>query len=56
MLFNKNKIWMALGSPGSERIMSTIAQFLIHIVDEGMSIGEAMLEPRLHCSLGGKIS
>lgn len=56
LIFNKNKLWMALGSPGSERIMSTIAQFLIHVVDEGMSIGEAMLEPRLHCSLGGRIS
>jgi len=56
LIFNKNKIWMALGSPGSERITSTIAQFLIHVVDEGMSIGEAMFEPRLHCSLGGRIS
>jgi gamma-glutamyltranspeptidase/glutathione hydrolase len=56
LLFRKNKIWMALGSPGSERSITTIAQFLSHIIDEGMSIGEAMLAPRLHCSLGGKIS
>ena len=56
LAFYKGNLWLALGSPGSERIMSGLAQFLIHVVDEGMSIGEAMLEPRLHCSLGGRIS
>ena len=47
---------MAVGSPGSERIISSIVQFLINVIDEGMSIGEAMRQPRLHCSLGGRIS
>lgn len=51
-----NKIWLALGSPGSERSITTMAQFLLNIIDTGMSIGEAMRAPRLHCSLGGKIS
>ncbi len=46
---------MAVGSPGSERIFSAIAQFLIHVVDEHRSIGEAMYAPRLHCSLGGRV-
>ena len=56
LIFCDKNIWMAVGSPGSERIFSAIAQFLIHVVDEHRSIGEAMLAPRIHCSLGGRIS
>lgn len=48
--------WLALGSPGSERIFSTLAQFLVHVVDGSRSIDEAMLAPRLHCSIGGRVS
>jgi len=53
---NKEEIWLAVGSPGSERIFSSIAQFLIHVVDENQPIDEAMRAPRLHCSLGGRVS
>ncbi len=56
LIFCNKKIWMAVGSPGSERIFSSITQFLIHVVDEHQSIGEAMRAPRLHCSLGGRVS
>jgi gamma-glutamyltranspeptidase/glutathione hydrolase len=56
LIFCDKKIWMAVGSPGSERIFSAIAQFLIHVVDKHQSIGEAMLAPRIHCSLGGRVS
>lgn len=48
--------WMVLGSPGSERIISSLAQFLLHVVDGDMSIDKAMKAPRIHCSLGGRIS
>lgn len=56
LIFHNDKIWMSLGSPGSERIMSAISQFLIHVIDEKMSLEKAMEAPRLHCSLGGRIS
>ncbi len=56
LIFNDKEIWMAVGSPGSERIFSCIAQFLMHTIDEHKSISEAMRAPRLHCSLGGKVS
>jgi gamma-glutamyltranspeptidase/glutathione hydrolase len=56
LIFSKENIWMALGSPGSERIFSTLAQFLLHIIDEKQTLYEAMLAPRIHCSLGGRIS
>jgi gamma-glutamyltranspeptidase/glutathione hydrolase len=55
-IFNDKKIWLAVGSPGSERIFSSIAQFLIHIIDERQPISEAVDAPRLHCSLGGRVS
>jgi gamma-glutamyltranspeptidase/glutathione hydrolase len=56
LIFRKEDIWMALGSPGSERIFSTLAQFLLHVIDQKMDLYQAMLAPRVHCSLGGRVS
>ena len=56
IVFHKNKPWIVVGSPGSERIYSTVSQFLVHIVDGNHSMGDAMMKPRLHCSVGGKVS
>ncbi|HDT15319.1 MAG TPA: gamma-glutamyltransferase, partial [Firmicutes bacterium] len=56
LIFKDGAVWMAVGSPGSERIFSSISQFLINIFDRNMSIDEAVKQPRFHCSLGGKIS
>lgn len=56
IVFNKGAPWIVVGSPGSERIYSTVSQFLVHLVDEKLSLAEAMYSPRLHCSIGGKIS
>ncbi len=56
ILTRDEKVWMAVGSPGSERIFSTITQFLTHVIDGGMNLEDAMRAPRMHCSSGGKIS
>jgi gamma-glutamyltranspeptidase/glutathione hydrolase len=56
LIYNKGKIWMSLGSPGSERIVPTLLLFLFRIVDRNNSLDEAMRAPRIHCSLGGKVS
>ena len=56
ILFHNKEVWMALGSPGSERVISTLAQFLLHVIDGKMSLYKAMCMPRLHCSLGGRVS
>ena len=45
-----------MGSPGSERIVPTLLLFLLRIIDRNYSIDEAMKGPRIHCSLGGKVS
>jgi gamma-glutamyltranspeptidase/glutathione hydrolase len=56
ILFSKNKPWMTLGTPGSDRIPTTIAQFISSIVDLGLSPNEAMNKPRIHCSVDGIIT
>jgi len=56
ILFNNNKLWMVVGSPGSERIFSTVGGFLSAVIDNDMDIRKAMLKPRFHCSIGGTIS
>ncbi|MFC1850852.1 gamma-glutamyltransferase family protein [candidate division CSSED10-310 bacterium] len=56
LIYNDENIWMSLGSPGSERIVSNILLFLLRVIDRNYSIDEAMKAPRLHCSLGGRVS
>jgi len=55
IVFHKSAPWMVTGSPGGERIYSTIAQFLIQMFDKKMSMGDAVKEKRMHCSVGGTI-
>jgi len=56
IMFLNDTPWLAVGSPGSDRIYSALAQFMVHLVDGGCSPYEAMARPRLHCSLGGVVS
>lgn len=56
IVFRRRQPWLATGSPGSERIFSTVAQFLVNVIDRSQTITDAMVEPRLHCSVGGLIS
>jgi gamma-glutamyltranspeptidase/glutathione hydrolase len=56
MVFLEDKLWMALGSPGSERIVSALTQVLLHVIDRDLSIDRAVEAPRIHCTLGGRIS
>ena len=56
IVFRDGQPWLATGSPGSERIFSSVSQFLVNVIDRSQTIGAAMREPRLHCSIGGTIS
>lgn len=56
IVFHRREPWLALGSPGSERIFSSVSQFLVSVIDRSSNIGKAMLEPRFHCSIGGTVS
>lgn len=50
------KPWIVAGSPGSERIFSTISQFIVDVTDREIPMSESIPRPRFHCSIGGKIS
>jgi gamma-glutamyltranspeptidase/glutathione hydrolase len=54
IIFQKSKPWLAIGSPGSERIVSTIAQVLVRLAHQ--SPFDAVSAPRMHCSFSGKVS
>jgi gamma-glutamyltranspeptidase/glutathione hydrolase len=56
IVFYQDNPWLVVGSPGSERIYSTVSQFLLHMIDGGLSMAEAMMHSRFHCSIGGKVS
>ena len=49
------KPWMAIGSPGSERIVSAVSQVMLRL-RLGQPPFEAVDAPRVHASLKGKVS
>ncbi len=55
-MFRRKQPWLAAGSPGSERIFSALAQFLVKVVDGSAPISAAADEPRIHCSIGGRVN
>jgi len=42
------KPFLVTGSPGSSRIISTVAQVILNVVDHGMNVQEAVNAPRVH--------
>jgi len=54
IVFRGRKPWLVLGSPGSERITSSIFQVLLRL--RSYSPFQAVDAPRFHCSLDGNVS
>ncbi|MBL6974301.1 MAG: gamma-glutamyltransferase [Deltaproteobacteria bacterium] len=54
IVWKNGRPWLAIGSPGSERITPSILQVLLRL--EKQSLYEAIEAPRLHCSLEGVVS
>lgn len=54
IVFRGRKPWLAIGTPGSERIASAVAQVLLRLMRR--SPYEAVSAPRLHCALDGTVS
>jgi gamma-glutamyltranspeptidase / glutathione hydrolase len=48
IVLKDNQLFLMLGSPGSSRIITTVANALIGVVDYGMNIQEAVNAPRFH--------
>ncbi len=54
IVFRGRKPWAALGSPGSERIASSVLQVLLRLRRQPPY--DAVAGPRLHCSISGRVS
>jgi gamma-glutamyltranspeptidase/glutathione hydrolase len=54
IVFRGRRPWLAIGSPGSDRITPSILQVLLRL--DKQSPYEAVEAPRLHCSLDGMVS
>ena len=48
IVVHNGKTVMVLGSPGSSKIITTVANVLMGVVDYGMNIQEAVNAPRFH--------
>ncbi len=48
IVLKDNKLFLVLGSPGGPRIITTVANILMGVVDYGMNIQEAVDAPRFH--------
>ncbi len=42
------RLWLAIGAEGGSTIPTTVAQAISHLVDDGMSLAQALAAPRLH--------
>lgn len=54
IVFKAKKPWLVIGSPGSERITSSIFQVILRLFRQ--SPFDAVNSPRLHCNLSGRVS
>jgi len=48
LVFKDGKLFMVIGSPGGPRIITTVMQAIVNVIDFGMDIGEAVSAPRFH--------
>ncbi len=48
MIFKDGKPFMVVGSPGGSRIITTVLQVLINVLDHKMNIADAIHAPRVH--------
>ena len=54
IVFRGRRPWLAIGSPGSERIAPSIMQVIMRLAKQAPY--DAVAAPRLHCSLDGLVS
>jgi gamma-glutamyltranspeptidase/glutathione hydrolase len=48
IVMKDGQVVMVLGSPGGARIITTVLQVILNVVDHGMTIREAVDAPRVH--------
>jgi gamma-glutamyltranspeptidase/glutathione hydrolase len=48
VLDRSGKLFMVVGTPGGPTIITTVAQVILNVLDQGMSLGDAVAAPRIH--------
>jgi gamma-glutamyltranspeptidase/glutathione hydrolase len=48
LVFRDDQPWFATGSPGGARIITTVLQHIVNVVDFNMNIAQAAAAPRMH--------
>jgi len=48
MVMKDGKVFLVTGSPGGARIITTVLQVIMNVIDHGMNIEEATIAPRIH--------
>ncbi len=48
MVFKDGRPWLVTGSPGGSRIITTVLQMIVNVIDHGMNIADAASVPRIH--------
>jgi gamma-glutamyltranspeptidase/glutathione hydrolase len=48
IVLKDGKLFMVVGSPGGARIITTVLQVIVNVIDHGMNIREAVDAPRVH--------
>jgi len=48
IVFDGGRAWFATGSPGGSRIITTVLQMIVNVIDHDMNIAEAEAAPRMH--------
>ena len=48
MVFKDGEPWLVTGSPGGSRIITTVLQMIVNVIDHGMNIADASSVPRVH--------
>jgi len=48
IVLKEGQVYLILGSPGGSRIITTVMQVILNVVDHGMTIREAVDAPRVH--------
>lgn len=48
IVLRDGRVFLVTGSPGGSRIITTVLQVVLNVIDHGMNIAEAVLAPRLH--------
>ena len=48
IVFANGEPWFATGSPGGSRIITSVLQMIVNVIDHGMNLAEAASAPRMH--------